>query len=197
MVDLALEGLESVRLPCSWVILFPALAVTLYARKRAPLAVGAFVAVAGLLAWVRFSGWWFAVPTGVEQVGLGLLVAVATVAAWRLDHAAVDVILASAAALTAVWAWIPCVGPNLGTLLGNVRSEPAANLGGTVAYAVGLLTPFIMMAALGVLAPEAAARTNRRAVVALGASALLLFAGLLSTTLLDDVSSELARRSSF
>jgi cytochrome c biogenesis protein CcdA len=197
MVDLAIEGLESVRLPCSWVILFPALAVTVYARRRTPLAIGAFVGVAAVLAWVRFAGWWFAVPTGVVQVLLGVLVAIATAFAWRADRSEADAVLAGLAALIAVWAWIPCVGPRLGTLLGDVRSEPAANFAGTVAYVVGLLAPFIMIAALGVLVPEAAARTNRRAVVAVGAIGLLVFAGLLATTLLDDVSSELARRSTF
>lgn len=197
MLDLLIEGLDSLRLPCSWVILFPAAALTLYARHRNTLVIVVFIAWAAVVAWFRFAGWWFAVPTGIEQVALGLVVAGAALAAWRRDSGVTDAGLAAITAVTAMSAWIPCVGPHLGSLLNDARTAPLPNAPGTLAYVVGLLLPFALVPAALILAPAVGDRLRHPAVVIVGVAGLVLFAALFVTTLLDDVSSELARRSTF
>jgi len=197
MLDLAIEGLGSVRFPCSWVILFPAAALTVYARMRNAAVISAFIAAAAITAWLRFAGWWFAVPDGGGQIVIGILVGVVVVAAWRADSMIGDAGLGAVAALSAVSAWIPCVGPELGSLLNNARSAPWTNAPGTAAYIAGLLLPFAMVPAAVALAPVLDDRLRNRQLIGVGASLLLAFAALFVTTLLDDVASELARRSSY
>ena len=76
MLDLALEGVDSLRLPCSWVILFPAAALTVYARRRNAATIAAFVVAAIVTSWLRFSGWWFGAPAGGVQIAVGLVLPV-------------------------------------------------------------------------------------------------------------------------
>jgi cytochrome c biogenesis protein CcdA len=197
MFDLVVEGVDSLRLPCSWVILLPALGITVFARRRNALTIVIFTVAAALVAWVRFAGWWFAVPDGAEQIVIGLVLAMATVAAWRIGHPVGDGALAAAVAVAAVSAWIPCVGPHLGELLNEARSAPWANAPGTLAFVLGLMLPFVMVPALLALIPKLDEFARQPTVIATGAVVLLVFATLFATTLLDDVASGLARRSTF
>lgn len=196
MFDLLTEGVGSIRLPCTWVLLVPAIGVTLFARRRSGLAMTAFVGATIIIAWLRFSGWWYAVPTGIVQVGLGLAMIVAAVIAWRQNRAGTDALAAGVAGLMASWAWIPCVGNKLGDLLNTVRDSPGNNFGGTAAYLVGILLPFIVLAAAGYAFPAVGERTSNDKVVAVGAIVLIVFGALFATTLFDDIASELASRSS-
>lgn len=192
-----IEGVESLRLPCSWVLLIPAIAVTVFGRRRTPLVVSAFVAAAMLVAWLRFAGWWFATPHGAVQIGLGAAIVLSAVLAWRNDTGLFDALVAGVAGLAAAWTWIPCVGPELGETLNGARTAPFEHIGGTVAFLAGQFLPFILVAAAGVLAPRLHDRLDNRNVIGFGALLLVVVGLLFVTTLFDDIASELARRSTF
>lgn len=197
MLALLLEGVDSLRLPCSWVLLIPGAAITVFGRRRTLLVVTVFSLVAMSIAWLRFAGWWFAVPHGITQVTLGVIIVAAAAMAWRADTAVFDAVAAATTGLAAAWTWIPCVGPHLGDLLNGARTDPFGHLGGTIAFLTGQFLPFILLAAAGVLAPSLQDRLERRSVITLGAAMLAIVGGLFITTLFDDIASELARRSTF
>lgn len=197
MIATLVEGIESLRLPCSWVLLIPGIATVVFGRRRTPLVVAGFAAAAMLVAWLRFAGWWFATPHGLTQVLLGLAIIGAAVIAWRADTAITDVTVAGVAGLAAVWTWIPCVGPELGEILNGSRDEPFQHIGGTVAFLAGQFLPFILLAAIGVVWPTLHKRLDHRAVIGVGTTLLVIVGLLFVTTLFDDIASELARRSTF
>lgn len=195
MIELLLEGIESLRLPCSWVLLIPGAAVTLYGRRRPLRVISIFIAAATLVAWLRFGGWWFEVPRGGVQIAMGLAILAAALTAWRIDSGVTDVLAAGVTAIAATSAWIPCVGPHLGQLLNGSRTAPFAHVGGTIAFLAGQFLPLILIGAAGVLTPNAAQRLEHRWVIATGAFALAIVGLLFATTIFDDLASELARRS--
>ncbi len=197
MFRLLAEGIESLRLPCSWVLLIPAIGLAVFGRRRSALIIGTYVFAAGLIAFLRFGGWWFATPSSLIQIPLGLVLLAIIFGAWKLDRPSTDVLVAATTGVAAAWSWIPCVGPHLGDLLNAARSEPWGQLGGTFAYIVGLLVPFVIVAALDSLFPELRTRLDKPAVVTAGVVLLALFGLALATTVFDDFSSELARRSTF
>lgn len=197
MFRLLAEGIESLRLPCSWVLLIPAIGLAVFGRRRSALVIGTYVVAVGLIAFLRFGGWWFATPSSLVQVPLGLVLLGAIFGAWKVDRPATDVGVAAFSGVAAAWSWIPCVGPHLGDLLNDARSDPWGQLGGTFAYIVGLLIPFVIVAALDQLFPELRTRLERPGVILAGVVLLSLFGLALATTVFDDFSSELARRSTF
>ena len=197
MLDQLAEGIESIRLPCSWILLFGGAALSVYARRRTPIVLGAFAATAIVLAWVRFSGWWFAAPSGAVQVAVGVALIAATVAAWKLDTAAADGVLGATVGLVTVWSWLPCVGPELGEILNSAPSEPWRHLGGTIAFVAGLLLPFVLLTAAQVASPRLAEQLDRNWLAGAGALMLLALGVLYAGAWSDDLTSELFRASSF
>lgn len=197
MFSLLLEGVESLRLPCSWVLLIPGIAITTFGRRRTPLVVAVFAITAMVVAWLRFAGWWFAVPHGATQVLIGVAILTSAALAWTMDRASTDSAAAAVTGLAAASTWIPCVGPHLGEVLNEARSQPFGNIGGTVAFLTGQFLPLVLVASLGVLAPGFRSRLEDRRVIAVGAGLLALVGLLFVTTLFDDIASELARRSTF
>jgi cytochrome c biogenesis protein CcdA len=191
------EGIESLRLPCSWVLLIPAIGLAVFGRRRSALIIGTYVFAAGLIAFLRFGGWWFATPSSLIQIPLGLVLLAAIFGAWKVDRPVTDGLVAGLSGVAAAWSWIPCVGPHLGDLLNEARTDPWSQLGGTFAYIVGLLIPFVIIAALDQLFPELRTRLERPGVILAGVVLLSLFGLALATTVFDDFSSELARRSTF
>ena len=73
-MDVLAEGIESIKLACSLVLLIPAVGIALMGRRRIWL-VPAWILTVSLIAWLRFTGWWTPLPSGVGHVvvGLGLL----------------------------------------------------------------------------------------------------------------------------
>jgi len=191
------EGIDSLRLPCSWVLLIPAIGLAVFGRRRSALIIGTYVFAAGLIAFLRFGGWWFATPSSLIQIPLGLVLLAAIFGAWKVDRPVTDGLVAGLSGVAAAWSWIPCVGPHLGDLLNEARTDPWSQLGGTFAYIVGLLIPFVIIAALDQLFPELRTRLERPGVILAGVVLLSLFGLALATTVFDDFSSELARRSTF
>ena len=197
MKGLLFEGVESLRLPCSWVLLIPALAVTIYGRRRTPLVMSIFVSVAILVAWLRFAGWWFEVPRGAVQVILGLVLMAGAAIAWKCDTGVGDAIIAALSGMAAVWAWTPCVGPHLADVLNNASREPFAHFGGTAAFIFGLLLPFVLVASIGVVLPAVQQKLSHHRVITVGAVLIGMVGLLFVTTLFDNLASALFRISEF
>ena len=169
MIEPMIEGVESIALPCTWILAIPAMAVTVFGRRRPVVVTSSFFAVATLVAWVRFAGWWFAAPQGVTQIALGLIVIASTGVAWKADAASSDIVASSVLALAGAWTWIPCVGPHLGEIINGSRRAPLQHLGDTVAFFSGLLLPMILIAALCVLFPNLRDACTHPTVIVAGA----------------------------
>lgn len=190
------EGIESIRLACSLVLLIPALGIVLLGRRRLVL-VATWVATATVVSWLRFVGWWGLESSGIWHAlaGVGLVALVA--AAWKLDRLETDVAVTAGAATIATWTWVPCVGRQLGDILNAARAEPWQQFGPTTLFTIGLFLPLVLVAAAGVALPDVAARTARPAVRNAGLGIIVLVGALVAVTLFDDLAGELARRSSF
>ena len=189
------EGIESLRLPCTWVLLIPGVAVMLFGRRRTPLVTASFIAAALGIVWLRWSGNWFAVPEGGIQIALGVVIIAGAAIAWKLDRGVTDGLSAGITGGAAAWAWIPCVGPDLGGLLNSDWDTPITNLPATAAFMLGQFLPFILLAAAGVLAPQIAKKLEHRTVITAGAILIGLIGLAFVTQQFDDLASELARRS--
>lgn len=195
MFGLLTEGIESLRLPCTWVLLIPGAAVVVFGRRRTPLVVSSFAAAALAVVWLRFGGNWFEVPSGGIQIGIGAVIMVGAAIAWKLDRGVSDALSAGITGGAAAWAWIPCVGPDLGNLLNSDWSNPFVKLPDTVAFMAGQFLPFILVAAAGVLVPQLSEKLEHRSVVTAGAILVGLIGLAFFTQQFDDLASELARRS--
>ena len=190
------EGVESIKLACSLVLLIPALGVALLGRRRAWL-VPAWIATVALIAWLRFTGWFTPLASGVGHVVVGVILVGLVAVAWKRDELATDLAATGTAAFLAGWTWIPCVGSELGDILNNARAEPWAELLPTVIFVVGLFIPLILLAALDVAWPKLGEILDRSELRMVGLGVIALVGGLVAVTLFDDLASELARRSSF
>ena len=188
------EGIESLR-PCTWVLLIPGVAVMLFGRRRTPLVTASFISAALGIVWLRWSGNWFAVPEGGIQIALGVVIVAGAAIAWKLDRGVTDGLSAGITGGAAAWAWIPCVGPDLGGLLNSDWDTPITNLPATAAFMLGQFLPFILLAAAGVLAPQIAEKLEHRTVITAGAILIGLIGLAFVTQQFDDLASELARRS--
>ncbi len=198
MIELLLEGTESLRLPCSWLLIIPGAAIVAGCRRRSVLVTTVFSLVAMLVAWLRFGGFWpLGDVQGPTQTALGVAILASGAVAWRKDTAVTDSVAAGVAGLAGAWAWIPCVGPHLGDVLNGARTEPFAHIGGTIAFMTGLFVPFIIIAAAGILFPDFQNKTVNKAVISTGFVLIAIVGALFTATLFDDLANELARRSTF
>ncbi len=190
------EGIESIKLACSLVLLIPALGVVLLGRRRAWL-VPTWIATVALIAWLRFTGWFTPLASGLGHVLAGVVLVGLAVLARKRDDLATDAVATAGVAFIAGWTWIPCAGSELGDILNNARPEPWAELIPTVLFVVGLFVPLILIAALEVAWPRLGELLERPALRTTGLAIIALVGGLVAVTLFDDLASELARRSSF
>jgi len=195
-VDIFAEGIESLKLACSLILLIPAVGVALMGRRRRWL-VPAWILTVSLIAWLRFTGWWTPLPSGVGHVFAGMVLVGLALLAWKRDVLASDLAATVGVAFLAGWTWIPCVGRELGGILNNARAEPWAELGPTILYLAGLFVPLIVIAALDVAWPKFAAVSTGRWLRSAGLVIVGLVGALVAVTLFDDLANELAQRSSF
>lgn len=196
-MQLLLEGIESLKLACSIILLVPAIGIFLTGRRHAPLLTAVWITTVVIVAWVRFATWWVTPATHAGHLVLGLLTAAIGLAAWKRPNLALDLAATIALAVLATWAWVPCVGRELGEILNEARFSPWGELGPTAIYFVGLFLVLIVLAAIPVLIPTIGNLLDRVAVHRTGLTIIIAVGLLASVTLLDDLAGELARRSSF
>ena len=96
------EGIESLKLACSLVLLLPALGVVLLGRRRVWL-VPAWIATVSLIAWLRLTGWWTPLPSGLGHVLVGCALAWSAIVAWRRDAPTTDLAATVGVAFLAGW----------------------------------------------------------------------------------------------
>lgn len=190
------EGIESIKLACSLVLLIPALGIVLLGRRRT-LLVPIWIVTVAAIAWLRFVGWFDLEPSGVLHVGAGIALVGLALAAWKRDEPVTDASATVLAAIIATWTWVPCVGRELGEILNNARSAPWGQLVPTALFIGGTFLPLIMIAAVDVAIPSIGERLNHPRVRLAGLGIVFLVGALVSVTLFDDLAGELARRSSF
>lgn len=190
------EGIESIKLACTLVLLIPALGIILFGRRRAVL-VPIWISTVAVIAWLRFVGWFDLAPSGVIHIAAGFVLVGLAIAAWKRDDIATDAATTALAAVIATWTWVPCVGRELGEILNNARSAPWSQLGPTVLFVIGTFLPMILIAALGVAVPQLSERVDRPPVRMVGLGIIFLVGALVCVQLFDDLAGELARRSSY
>lgn len=194
---LLFEGIESLKLACSIILLVPAVGIILTGRRNAPLLTAVWIATVVIVAWVRFATWWITPATNPGHLALGLVTAAIGVAAWKRPHLGLDLAATIAVAVLATWAWVPCVGRELGAILNEARFSPWGELAPTAVYFIGLFLVLIVLAAIPVMIPAANKLMDSDAMHRAGLTMIIVVGLLASVTLLDDLAGELARRSSF
>ena len=192
-----LEGIEAVRLPCTFALLLPALGLALAAGSRAPGAVASFIVGAGGLAWARAAGHWSIAADGLATLAAALVLgaAVATVM-WRRAGSGLVLPAAAAGGATIGWIWRPCVGNHLAAVLNDAPTAPVRTLALTIVYIGGACLIAVIVAALPVTFPNLARWRDHRVTTAVGGVAVLVVAVLIAVGLYDDLVAELLRRSS-
>jgi len=190
------EGIESLKLACSLVLLVPALGVALMGQRRAWL-VPAWIATVTLITWLGFTRWWPLRDSGIVHILTGALLVGLVLVAWRRNELASDLAATIVGAFLVGWTWDPCVGSELGDIITQAPFQPWSQLFPNLLYFVGLFVPLIVLASLEVAWPTSGDWISRPALRKIGLGILALVGALVAATLFDDLASELLRRSSF
>ena len=190
-----LEGVGAIGVACTLVMLVPAVALVLVARK-ARLTVALLYAVgAALLTWARAAGHWNVELRGAAVPVAAVLAAgvfvIAYLAKGPLSLSATGA--GAAAGALAGWLWRPCVGPKLGEILDNTDTEAARTLGLMLVYMAGALLPALLLAVLPHAVPATKRFLDRLPVTAVGGAVGAAYAITLATGRYDDLVGELYR----
>ena len=176
-MSLLAEGIRSSLLPCSYSILLLGLALVVLRKKDRTGVLWVFALFTICSAWIRAAG--ISDVLGGRVAGLLLVLGgLGLVLVGRRPAG-----LASAA-LFGVFAgatWLPCVGEELGTVLTDARSAPAAALLLLAVYLVGVMTLVVAAAAVLVYFPAVRRFTDNRR-VAMAARGLFAAVGILVVT---------------
>lgn len=190
-----LEGVGAIGVACTLVMLVPAVALVLVARKARLTVALLYVIGAALLTWARAAGHW-----DVELSGAAVpLAAVLAAAVFVLAYLAKGPLSLSATGAGAVagalagWLWRPCVGPKLGEILNNIGTEAARTLGLMLVYMLGALLPALLLAVLPHALPPTKRFLDRLPVAAVGGAVGAAYAVTLATNRYDDLVGELYR----
>lgn len=138
MIPAFLEGVAQSLLPCSWIIVVPAVLVGLSGARLAIL--GAFTGSVVVFIWTLVSG--LVVPS-LWVAGLTL---VAGAALWWIRGFGVLAAIAIGAGVS--WAWRPCVGTELGQAINTAQQDPLSAFPGLAAFTLGLLVVGLTIGAL-------------------------------------------------
>lgn len=193
-----LEGVESITLWCSMVVLLPTVVLVLVAPAGRVWLVGAAISATSTMMWARAGRLWEFETDGAVRVLVGGAVVATFVLAFRRDRPAVPMSVALGAVSGAIagWLWQPCVGEHLAEVLNRAETDRATSLIGMHAYVIGLSIPAILLAALPHAWPRANAVLAHRAVRSAGLVAALVYGATVTVGWYDDVVSELFRLSS-
>lgn len=180
MIPALLEGVAQSPLPCSWVVLVPALLVGLSTSRARALV--AFAGCVALLAWITVTGW-LVFPLWIA----GLAMTVGAALWWRYQLGIWAAVLIGAGA---AWAWQPCVGEELAKALNTAQVDPWAALPGLAAFMVGVVLVGLSVGQLTRVIVERGLylRVGRFGSVVVGTLGVLMLVGLYSP-----ISSVLAR----
>ena len=194
-MDTFLEGVGAIGVACTLVMLVPAVALVLVARKARLIVALLYVTGAALLTWARAAGHW-----NVELSGAAVPVAAVLAAAvFVIAYLAKGPLSLSAAGAGAVagalagWLWRPCVGPKLGEILDSTDTEAARTLGLMLVYMAGALLPAVLLAVLPHAVPATKRFLDRLPVAAVGGAVGAAYAVTLATGRYDDLVGELYR----
>jgi hypothetical protein len=142
MIAAFVEGVTQSLLPCSWILVVPAVTVGLATRR--PFVLATFAGAVVVTAWAAAAGWivsplW---PAGVAFIAGGVLW-------WRFGATYGPVALAG---MGAARAWQPCVGAELGKALTTAQYDPSAVIAGLAMFLLGVVGLGLAVGlALGVL----------------------------------------------
>lgn len=142
------EGVQSIALPCSLMLIVPVLAVALAVGGRPIIATSTAVGGAVAAMWLRAAGLVPATLATAGPVGLSLLM-LGIMVLWLRRGAAVGTgvaFLGLGPGLLAGWIWRPCVGTALGEVLGRAAERSPGSVIGLAVYALGVLLPVLALA---------------------------------------------------
>jgi cytochrome c biogenesis protein CcdA len=129
------EGVASIALPCSWILLLPAGFAVIGARGRRSVVAGVCGGVVvGLMIRATGSALPAALAGVVAGVALGGGFSLVTRTPWAWLGGAV-------VGLAAASVWQPCVGAHLGDILSTGSIEPLAGSISMLPYALGISLP--------------------------------------------------------
>ena len=190
-----LEGVGAIGVACTLVMLVPAVALVLVARKARLTVALLYVVGAALLTWARAAGHWNVELSGAAVPVAAVLAAgvfvIAYLAKGPLSLSATGA--GAAAGALAGWLWRPCVGPKLGEILDNTETEAARTLGLMLVYMAGALLPALLLAVLPPAVPATKRFLDRLPVAAVGGAVGAAYAITLATGRYDDLVGELYR----
>ncbi len=181
------EGIFSSLLPCSYSILIPALALVILRKNERIPTLGIFAAATVVSAWIRAAG---ISDLLADRVWNTAVLVAGLVLSWMVSHRAAGTAGSVLIGVFAGSTWFPCVGEQLGEVLGRAPDEPLSGLALLAVYLVGVMLPIVAVVTLVAYVPAVRRRADGRwaAVAAravLGAMGVLVLSGqypvLLST----------------
>jgi len=152
-----LEGVESISLLCSLVVLVPAVLLVLTAPARRVWLIVAFTVGTATMTWARAGRLWDLDANGTARWIIGA----AIVATYALGHQRLGgkpllpLTLGLAAGAIAGWLWQPCVGEQFAEVLNTAETDRVESLVKMHAYVIGLLLPAALITVLPHAAPRA------------------------------------------
>lgn len=190
-----LEGVGAIGVACTLVMLVPAVALVLVARKARLTVALLYVIGAALLTWARAAGHWNVELSGAAVPVAAVLAAGVFVLAFRakgpLSLSATGA--GAVAGALAGWLWRPCVSPKLGEILDSTDAEAARTLGLMLVYMAGALLPALLLAVLPHALPATKRFLDRLPVTAVGGAVGAAYAITLATGRYNDLVGELYR----
>ena len=188
-----LEGVESITLACSLVVIGPALlAVLLVRHRRAVVALGVIVGIATMM-WARAGRIWDVASTGRRTIVIGLVIAVTGAALIRAVSDRSRLGFGLAAGAIAGWLWQPCVGEHFAAVLNRAETDRAISLLQMHVYVIGLSLPILLVVAVPLAFPQARNLAHHRRVRAGAGMLTLAYAATVTAGRYDDVVGELFR----
>ena len=190
-----LEGVGAIGVACTLVMLVPAVALVLVARKARLTVALLYVMGAALLTWARAAGHWdVELSGGAVPLAAALAAGVFVIAYFAKGPLSLSATGAGAVAgALAGWLWRPCVGPELGEILNNTDTEAARTLGLMLVYMLGALLPALLLAVLPHALPPTKRFLDRLPVAVFGGAIGAAYAITLATGRYDDLVGELYR----
>ena len=193
-MDLFAEAIRSAFLPCSFALLVPALVlIGLRSSNDRNRTLAVFGLWAALFAWLPFVG----LATGRGGiVGGAAFIGGIWLLGWRSESWAS---LAGASLLGgfAGATWIPCVGPEFGSILVRGLDSPISAVAPMTIYIIGVLTPIIVIVAAIEFVPSIRHLADHERTITVARVTGFILGLIVLLGQYGRLMSELARRSAF